>query len=362
MAWSGFLRSLRASRPTQDPKAALLLIDEFWDWWAGVREDVAADVTAGRPDRWAKPIGAAVAKLHADLEWELSTGDLAEHSLIVSSGGDPQLRTLAERWHRSGPPTDLLWEHRPARPAVPVSMWQNTVTVDGGDLDLARVVMAAHADDERRRLDLTVHHPRMGELPPESRIRVAVLCAQWALGEDESDRWLGRVDPALVPPLDPLPPSAMAPFVAQLQMRWGAAPGREVWARVTGRSLEGAPLAGAVRYGVHRVDFPLFDEHIEIRLPYPAGPEGLPADEGIAEASAQWCERLAGRVGSAAVMLARLDGEGRSTVHLYGDRLYSVVGQIEAMLGSWEQVVPGARPTLKAVADPAWAQVEGLLP
>ncbi|MFN8077591.1 MAG: hypothetical protein U0Q15_19515 [Kineosporiaceae bacterium] len=362
MAWSGFLRALRATRPTEDPKAALLLIDGFWDWWRGVREDVADDVAHGRRDRWTKPIGSAVAKLHPELEWDLVRGDLAEHCLVVSSGGDPALRTLAERWHRSGPPTDLLWEHRPARPAASPALWGTTLGVDGAEVDLARVVMAAHADDERRRLDVSVHHPTMTKLSEEARYRLAFLCSQWALGEDEADRWLGRVEPALSVPFDPLPPASMGPFVAQLQLRWGADPAREVWARVTGRTTDGAPLAGAVRYGIHRVDFPLFDEHIELRLPYPAGPEGLPVDEQLAQASASWCERLAGRVGSAAVMLARLDGEGRSTVHLYGDRLYSVVGQIEALLPSWQQVVPGAKPTLRAVPDPAWAQIEGLLP
>ena len=93
----------------------------FWAWWARNADDVTAAVTAGHTYTVESMVGPEVARIHPDLTWELGTGQGSAFLLAISSDGHPELRSLAERWHRAGPPDDTVWQFRPARQPDPTA-------------------------------------------------------------------------------------------------------------------------------------------------------------------------------------------------------------------------------------------------
>ena len=86
-------------------------IAEFWEWWAEVRDDIAAEVADGAlSDDFIDEIGDRIWQIHPELEWQLTGGVEATNSLNLVSGGSRLLRLVAELWRRLGPPADAAWE------------------------------------------------------------------------------------------------------------------------------------------------------------------------------------------------------------------------------------------------------------
>jgi hypothetical protein len=91
---------------------------DFWSWWAGARDRVAADIVAGTGGaRLADEITAAVRTIHPDMAWELAPGKTARHAFCITPEGRADLRPIALRWLDSAPPADATWEFHAARQA-----------------------------------------------------------------------------------------------------------------------------------------------------------------------------------------------------------------------------------------------------
>jgi hypothetical protein len=94
-------------------------VPAFWAWWNNAADGLAADIDAGRTEDRTEEISNSVQALHPDLQWELTPGISARHALVISGGGVPELRTLAERVITNAPPANGTWEYRPARISDP---------------------------------------------------------------------------------------------------------------------------------------------------------------------------------------------------------------------------------------------------
>src|SRR3712207_5558865 len=93
-------------RVRRDPSAA---IESFWQWWATARPR-AENMIGGAPDdTLVAELSARVSAIHPELQWEFTAGSDAAHLLVVTSAGDPGLRSLAERWRRASPPPDEIF-------------------------------------------------------------------------------------------------------------------------------------------------------------------------------------------------------------------------------------------------------------
>jgi hypothetical protein len=348
--WRGTQRP-RWSRADDDRSRQ---IAEFWAWWALHRTAFADQLHVGDlTHAKAAELAAAVNAVHPDLVWEIGSGDLAAHALVVSAGGVAELRALAERWYRAGPGNDLTWEYHPARQACP-TRFGDRITLEGESLELARTVVGAFADDRRAKIDVSVFNPVFDRLGAQARAQAAFLTLDWALGEDDVERWVGAVEVATAEPMDAVPATTLGSVVRQLRERWGG----ERWALLEGQAPDGQRVLAAARHPLSRVDHPLLDEHVMVTLPFEPDESGLPKEQSLEELRG-FEQHMLARLGSSAVLVGHETGGGRRVLHLYGERRHSVAPRIEALLPAHRG--PAAA-SVVARPDPAWQETAHLRP
>ena len=322
----------------------------FWSWWAGAQDGVAAASDAGDGQRVRQLVEPRARTYHRDLSWHVGPGTHARRMLVLTGARHPALRGIAERWRLAGPADDAEWEFHAALPPEP-SAFSGPVQVGDRRIDPGAATALATADDRRYRLDLVVHHPAFVGLEDAARERVAAVLVGWALGEDETDRWIGRIATSGQPALDAVPVSMLGEITVQLATRWGG----ERWATLEG-AFDDRRLIARVRHPLHRVDHPLFDEHIAVRLPYTdALPDGLPAESAVAELEA-FEEALLARLRSDALLVARQTTSGERLLHFYANsasrRAYAIRGMLLRYAGPIGSV--------QAEYDPGWQHIDHL--
>jgi hypothetical protein len=326
--------------------------DRFWSWWQQSRDDVTDALDAG-PVEWVRGLlEPRVQAIHPDLTWFAGPGVTARHMLVLSGARHPGLRVLTERWRRAGPPGDPSWEYHPAYPAQP-GAFCGRVQVGGLTLEAAQATAQVQVDDQRYRMDLVVHHPAFEPLPELDRRRLAHVLVGWSLGEDDTDRWVGQLDATTLRPLDAVPVAMLGAVARQLGDRWG----HERWAYLEG-SFGDRRLIAAARHPLHRVDHPLFDEHLAVRLPYTdALPDGLPGARALQELDAAE-RRLVGGLGRDALLVAHQTSSGERLLHFYGDSEHSPLQAVRSLVVGY----PGGEVGVQAVLDPSWENVDHLRP
>src|SRR5664279_6342621 len=115
-------------------------------------------------------------------------------------------------------------------------------------------------------------------------------------------------------------------------------------------------LIAAVRHPLHRVDHPLLDEHLAVRLPYADTlPDGLPGPHALAELQA-FEDILVSRLGADALLVAQQTTSGERLLHLYADSAASPVGAVRALLSNYLSALA----TVTAEFDPGWQSIEHL--
>ncbi len=331
---------------TSSPGAA---IADFWDWWSSARAEVEHAVEAGTVETVVPPISERVAAIDPGLHWELAAGRTAEHALIVSAGGERRLRALAERWKRSSPGVDAGWEFHSSRQPDPGALGNNTLTLAEFEFDLAEVVLGLQVDDERAVVDVSVHHPLFPLVPEQNRTTVTFLVLDWLLGEDGVERWIGGVEVAEHRPLDAVAATALPSVVAQVAERH-----REPrWAVLSGEARDGLPVVATVRLPLKPVEFPLFDLHVGVGVPYShANPGRLPVDPSLA-ALCDLEDTLVDRLGGSALFVGHESHRGVRLLHFYADSQDNVPAQIEAVCRSWSD----GRVRVDAHLDGGWEQI-----
>ena len=347
----------RKQSEPDDPRPA---IERFWHWWSEHRQAVVAAADARDNDTVAALIRPAVAAIDSGLDWELGNGHEARYLLVVSGGGKPELRAIAERWFLAAPESDAEVEYAPAR-RRDLRVLESTVVVDDYELPLRELVCGTRFDQRRLRLDIMVHHPLFPLLQQESRLRVAFLALDAALGEDDVERWIGAVDVSADVPVDAFAMSALLTVVEQLRPTGGPDGGAsdQHWAVFRGKSIRG-PVQATVRRPFARADRPLCDTYVAIALTYPTNDDGLPSDDRITAAIQGLqadCVTALGGDGPHVALVGHELVAGRATVHIYVDGLTTDPKQVKPILTGWEHGV--AR--LHTAADPAWRGVGHLL-
>lgn len=347
----------RKEQRHDDPRPA---IDRFWAWWSEHRQAVVAAADARDNDRVAELVRPAVAAIEGGLDWEFGNGHEARYLLVVSGGGKPELRAVAERWYLAAPESDAEVEYAPAR-RRDLRVFESTLVVDDFELPLAELVCGTRFDQRRLRLDIVVHHPLFPLLQQESRLRVAFLALDAALGEDDVERWIGAVDVSADAPVDPIAMLALPSVVEQLHPTGVSAGGAgdQHWAVFRGKTIRG-PVQATVRRPFARADRPLCDTYVAIALTYPKNDDGLPSDERIVAAIHRLqaeCVTALGGDGPHVALVGHELTAGRVTVHIYVDGLTADPKQVKPVLSGWEHGM--AR--VHIAADPAWRGVGHLL-
>jgi hypothetical protein len=323
----------------------------FWEWWQREGRRLAeAGIGGGGFDRFVDAINPLVSAIDDDLQWELAKGQQSRHALIVTAGGVPALRRLAERWLRSGPGRDETWEYYAARRPDPAGLDQQ-LDFAGETLELAETRFELRIDDDRQKVDTEVFHPAFVRLAEETRRQIAFLVLDWSLGEDEVTRWIGEVSCTVAPTPSGVDVAALRATVEALAARNHD----PTWALLTG-SRDGHPVLASVSLPAKWIDHPLMDLHVTVELRFSAQtPEGYPAGGTLDQLRAAE-DMLIDRFFPRALLVAHETSQGVRVLHLYGDSTDT------GLAAEIVQVVAGWRPpaTVEATPDPGWAAVRHL--
>ncbi|MET0998740.1 MAG: DUF695 domain-containing protein [Marmoricola sp.] len=316
----------------------------FWDWWTAEGRALAEQTVAGEvdPDSFATAMTSRVQAL-GELSWELAAGDVSEHVLVIGTGGNAELRALARRVVLAAPEPDETWAYLDSRPPSP-DPESVVVSLEGQDIDLARVRVAARMDDGR--FDVQVHHPSFPDLPEQARAMATFLAVDAALGE---------VLPVELEPLDAFGLTALRSVVQDLKRQRLDADGQPRWVMLRGETADGLLLA-MVRSPLHPVTAPHLDTYVAVTVPYrdhAAG--GQPGDSSL-EALRAFEHRLGARLGNDGQVVAHLSTAGIRTFHLYVDSTSSALATVKEVARSWDE---GAT-SVHEMHDPAWQAVAHL--
>ncbi|MBX6383800.1 MAG: DUF695 domain-containing protein [Microbispora sp.] len=334
-----------------DPAEA---IAAFWSWWDQARPQIDSCVEAEDPGALAELIGPAVTALHPSLVWEIAPGRMALNALVVSAANDPELRPLAPRWALAAPPAAAMWEFYPSRQANPRAA-DLTVEFGGREFGLDRLVVALRVPPGTARVNVTAYHPIFPDVDDDTRMEATLHALDWLLGEDEVARWIGEIVPAESEPIDALPAIHLPAVVADVAEGFK----EEQWVLLEGRTATGGRLTAAARYPLRPVDFPLFDQHIAVTLPYAqADGDGQPTGASL-DALRDFEERLTTRLAAhgSAVLTAYLSADGSRVLHVYADPAAAVPPVVEKIAGEWKE----GRARVDVAEDPSWSAVAHFL-
>lgn len=341
--------SFRKARRPADPRPA---IEGFWTWWAEHRHEVLAAFAEHRTEDLRVLIGPVVATVNPSLDWQLLAGVDKKATLVVSGHGKPELRAVSERWAVSAP-DDPEVRFAPARVRDPAAFETGVVHVDGFDIELRELIAGTRVDMERGAVDVVVHHPLFPLLAGHDRLKIALQGIDAALGEDDTERWLGSVEVSPDAPIDAIALSALGGVVDQLQG------GPSQWVTLQGHNRRG-PILAVVRRPLDRVERPMADTHLVVILSYAAGPDGQPHDPQVAaDAVALEREVIAalGGEGPHLVQVGRVIGGRQSVAHFYIDGFEIDPSSIGSVVSAWGH----GKASITVTLDPSWEMVAPLL-
>ncbi|MEO9326280.1 DUF695 domain-containing protein [Nocardioides sp. C4-1] len=326
--------------------------DDFWAWWTtqGAASCEAA-IAAGTVESLVDELTERVHAMSPDLVWELGPGTTAQHRLVVSPEGNPDVRAVARRWLRAAPePTDT-WQYADARGADP-DPGSGGIRVGGADVQFAEIRVGATRVGNH--VDVAVHHPRLRELPEQARGMVVFISLDHTLGELECETWIGAVEVALDEPDDAVTLEGLRELVAAVRDDATDADGGPTWVMLQGE-VDGRPLMAVAQVPLAPSFAPHLDTHLAVEVPFPATDEGFP-DEGALDDLRAIEDHLTQRLDDMARLVAHETGQGRRVLHYYADSARPVDGVAEAAVTGWTHGVV----TVTRDADPGWHAVRHL--
>jgi hypothetical protein len=328
----------------------------FWTWWSTAGAAACAAAIADKePARIAEEMSRRVDSVHPGLAWELAAGDLSEHKLVVTAEGNPDLRAVARRWLLAAPGADETWSYDDHRGPVDDP---DGVTLQGGPdaPDIAFAELRVSARKEGTKLHVAVHHPAFPDLPREARLQVAFLALDAALGENDTEVWIGEIDTAEQPPIDGFGLLALRSLVADIRRDSLDADGRPGWALLTGDGPDGPVLAMAWS-PLHPLFGPLFTRHVAARVPYVAQTDvGLPASQSLEDLRVLE-DRVTGALGADGLLVAHESSGGTRTFHVYVDPEVDAADRLATAVDDWPD---GDVRVDVTDSDPGWEAVRHL--
>ncbi|GIE28827.1 hypothetical protein Ait01nite_018720 [Actinoplanes italicus] len=334
-------------RRKPDPAAA---IGAFWAWWATARPRAEKLIGGAPDDGLIDEIAGLVSAIHPDLHWEFAAGTSTRHLLVVSSGGSAELRSLAERWRRAGPPPDETFGYAAARQGRPDALDSARLSIGGHDLDLADLRFGAEHDEDRDCVDVEVWHPAFAGMPENAGGQVAFLALDWLLGEDTVEVWIGAIEAVTAPG-----PSLTGPQLTALVTAVQPADGEPRWRNMSG-VRSGRPILAMAQTRLRPARWPGHDLHIRMDVPYrDRDDNGFPTREAMAGLHALE-DHVAGHA-DGTVVVAHETTDGVRTTHLYADSPLAA-DVLKPLIAGWRD----GRVRITVTPDPDWGQVAHLAP
>ena len=335
-----------------DPAAG---VAAFWSWWAeeGARRTAAA-LAEGSLERWARTLGAQVDAVDDRLAWELGPGRRSEHVLVVTSGGEPELRGTARRWRQAAPEPDATWEYSDVRLRTEGLGW--SLQLAGADIGADDVVVGARVDADRSCVDVSVHHPAFASLPQAARDQCAFLLLDTALGEEAVETWVGEVVSTTSRPPDPVDLLGLQHAVDELARSCTEDDGSPTWTLLSATTDSGSPVLALAQVPLRSATAPHLDTHVGLRLAFAEVLDSGQPGAGSLSRLRALEDHLGARLGGSGRVVAHETADGVRELHLYVDGTTPAVEQVRAALGGWTE----SEPQVRSGPDPAWAEVRHL--
>lgn len=329
-------------------------VTAFWDWWSAEGRTLAERSIDGRisSEELAEAMTGRVRSL-GELGWELAAGETSAHVLVITAEGDPAGRAVARRVVLAAPDADATWSYVDSRPPVPDPQSVVLSAAGATDVDFARVQVSARVNGGR--FDVQVHHPVFADLSEEGRIQVTFLALDAALGEVDTELWLGEVTPVEFPPLDGFGLMALRSVVHDLKRQRVDQDGQTGWVMLHGETKDG-PLVAMARSPLHPLTAPHLDTYVAVTLPYAhRTADGLP-DQGSLEPLRALEDTLESQLGASGQVVAHLSTAGSRTLHVYVDSTAGVLPTLKSVAKSWDQ----GKASVHDMYDPGWDAVQHL--
>ncbi|MEP6814124.1 MAG: DUF695 domain-containing protein [Marmoricola sp.] len=328
--------------------------EDFWPWWSETgAATTAAALARNEPARVADDLSRAVQGVHPELSWELASGDVSRHVLVVTSGGQPDLRAIARRWLLAAPPADETWSYTDHRPPAEDPETMRLSSGHGSDIDFAQMRVTARLSGIR--FDTVVHHPVFAQLPAEAQVQAAFLALDAALGEKDVELWIGHLETAEHSLIDGFGLSALRAVVREHQSQYVDQDGGPSWSLMQGETAEGPVLASA-QVPLHPVVAPHLSVHVAVLLPYRSvTSDGMPDDDSLA-ALRHFEDHLAVVLGKDGRIVAHQSSDGLRVLHVYVDETSDATSRIDAVAATWDE----GEAQVQAMADPGWESVAHL--
>ncbi|MGJ3507502.1 DUF695 domain-containing protein [Enemella sp. A6] len=339
MGWFG--RKRKQEPTTNDPIAA------FWQWWSSASAEIDAAATRRDTDRVVELLGTQVRALHPELVWEMGPYDQSRHQLIVSAGGDPELRPLARRWLRAAPPADEAWTFFDMRQPSPLNM-----VLELGDVTMTFADVRVHTARTETGLDVVVYHPVFGEVSEEQRVQLMFMALDAALGEKATELWLDRVETSVTDPEGSAPLGELPSIVDAVEAE--SMPNGEMgWTMLEGDSPDGPILVRCLQRlsPVQALDF---DQHVSVVVRFSdVTAEGWPGPRSM-EALARFENDLAAAVFGKGQVVAVHTRSGVRVLEFYVDSTTDAAEVLQTAAKRWRQ----GKVEIEVDLDPGWEAVQ----
>jgi len=325
-------------------------IESFWTWWPEAEVRIRAAIDARQLDEaLIAEISAKVQAIHAKLTWELGPGGTAQHAFCLSSGGEPELRRLTERWFRAAPAADAFWEFHPSKPPAP-GLADARLQIGEHTVPLGEMRFTVTLDPHRELMIVTSFHAAFAAMPDEMRGMATFIVLDRVLGEDTVQRWLGGIRTS-VEPLENGAPFAMLIEAVGVLARDATG---ERFTNLEGEAPDGRPLSATVNLALKRIDHIACDTHVSVDVALLAPtPDGLPTDDE-SDALSDIEDELEELITGDAVYFGRETAAGRRALHWFAAADHPVRPALEA----WAARHADRDVRLTWSSDPRWATAE----
>ena len=320
--------------------------ERFWAWWSEHADELAEAIDSGRgvSDEQAEELRVEVEAIDERLDWELAPGTDARHALIVTSGGNPDIRAVAERWRLSAPATDEAWEYHATRQPSYDDL-STTLGLDGHRVDLTLLEATVEIDDDRAEADVVVHHPAFADLPESTQHSVALLALDWLLGEEGVERWVGAIEGTEERPEDAGAFRSIVDAVHELETEHAP----DTWRLLEAEDDEGLPVLASAALPLKPVEHPLLDTHVSITTTFEARHDGLPDPPELQELR-ELGDQLEELLDEDAYLAAHVTHAGERVFHVYVDGMSEAPERLAAFARQHEVA-------FDIEHDPAWDAV-----
>lgn len=299
-------------------------IQDFWAWWSESGRAALLAAIDGDESDIAETLSSKLQELHLSLDWQLTPLAGGRYSLAFSGGGNRLLRVLTETLLVWAPVDDERFAYAGARIALPLEPFEFGEVL----IDPRAVRVATEVDEEYEQLDLTMWIPGAGGFDADDQMELAMHLLDMALGEDDTERWIGIIDPVDENPGQ----SVFLPALPEVIAGYEPTVTRDEWVVYQKGPTPHEPVIVAMNVAAKHIDHLMHGIHVEVRIALTEVTDlGLPSDAEagrIADIEDAIVEALPAGV----ILVARETGLNHRILHFYGRN----ADDLEAVLEPFE--------------------------